>query len=133
VAGTGSRTALLLALTASTVALALGGCGGGGDGGSGTTNDAGAAARAARHIPPGVTITHTETGPARAAGQGMPPLRTAAAARAECASLHAGYIAKIYGGISDDDDSIAYWFAKRRAAPGDRAVVRRGCRAGLHV
>jgi hypothetical protein len=120
------RTALLVALAAST--LALGACGGGG-----RDDDAGAAAVKARGIPPGITITRTETGPARPAGAGMPPLRTAASAKRECAMFHAGYLAKVYGGISNDMGSVAYWFAQRRAAPGARAVVRRGCRAGLHV
>lgn len=127
---------LPLALTAVTLAVALGACGGGdgdGDGDGSAAVRAGAAAVAARQIPPGMTISRTETGPARAAGAGMPPLRTASAAKAECASLHADYITKVYGGVSNDYDSVAYWFAKRRAAPGDLAVVRRGCRAGLHA
>jgi hypothetical protein len=130
--GTGRRTARRFAIAAAAGALGLAGCGGG-SGGSTASGDAGAAAVSARSIPAGVTITHTETGAARSPGEGMTPLRTAAAAKAECASLHAGYIAKIYGGISDDFDSVAYWFARHRAAPGDTAIVRRGCRSGLHV
>lgn len=93
---------------------------------------AGAAAVAARQIPQGITITHTETGPATPVGAGMPRLHTAAAAHAECGTRPPAWLSVSYGGRSTDLDSVAWFFAKRRAAPGALAVVERGCRSALH-
>ena len=112
------------------VVVALAGCGGCGGGDATPTSTL--SAHPPRAVPPGVTITRTEPGTARRPGEGMPPLRTFAAAKQECGWFHAGYLAKVYGGVSDDWASISRHFATHRAAPGLVAVIRRGCRAGLH-
>jgi hypothetical protein len=120
-----------LALLALLAALLLSaGCGGDSGGAVSTST---LAAHPPRAVPPGVTITHTETGTAREAGEGMPPLRTFAAAKQECGWFHAAYLAKVYGGVSTDWQSISEHFATHRAAPGYVGVIRRGCRAGMHV
>jgi hypothetical protein len=106
----------------------LAGCGGGHHNAAAASGDA---AVAARQIPQGITITHTETGPNHPVGTLMPRLRTAHAAQLECGYFRSGLIATLYGGIPGDYDSTALHFALRRAAPGYRDVVRRGCRAGL--
>jgi hypothetical protein len=106
----------------------LAGCGGGDDDGR---TDPGAAAVAARQIPQGITITHTETGENHPVGTLMPRLHTAHAAQLECGYFRSGLIANLYGGIPGDYASIALHFSLRRAAPGAADVVRRGCRDGL--
>jgi hypothetical protein len=85
-----------------------------------------------RAVAPGYTITYTETGPGRQAGDGMPRLHTELAARKECAAQPAPYLAWTYGIASDHLSDIARVFATRRAAPGRLAEVRRGCREGLY-
>jgi hypothetical protein len=85
-----------------------------------------------RAVAPGTTIELREDGPPRQAGEGMAPLRTAGAARQECAAAPAVYIAWTYGVASRDLDVIARAVAQRRAAPGHAAAVRAGCRRGLH-
>jgi hypothetical protein len=98
----------------------------------------GQAAVARRHLPQGVTLTHTEAGSATPTGTLMRPLKTYAAAKTECGYWHAGYVAKVYGGAASDHmtasdyDHLAHAFAVRRAAPGRVPDVQRGCRAGLH-
>jgi hypothetical protein len=117
---TAALAALLLAAAA--------GCGGGSDAAPTSTIDP----HPPRAVAPGQTITHVETGRARIAGEGMPRLRTAAAARRECSAQPAPYLAWTYGIGSDRLDDIARVFAVRRAAPGRLTDVRRGCRAGLY-
>jgi hypothetical protein len=85
-----------------------------------------------RAVAPGTTIEIHEDGRARQAGDGMPPLRTANAARRECAAAPAVYVAWTYGVASRDLDVIARAVAQRRAAPGTTGAVRAGCRRGLH-
>jgi hypothetical protein len=84
-----------------------------------------------RAVAPGTTIRIVERGPSRSAGDGMPPLRTASAAREECAAAPAVYVAWTYGVASRDLDTIARVVAQHRAAPGRLPEVRAGCRAGL--
>jgi len=115
--------ALLLATTAAA------GCGGGNPAPATST----LSAHPPRAVPPGETIRITEPGAPRRPGEGMTPLKTFAEAKQECDWFHAGYLAKVYGGVSDDWASIAQHFATHRAAPGYVKVVRRGCRAGMHV
>jgi hypothetical protein len=107
---------------------ALAGCGGADDDGARSTGDA---AVAARQIPQGITITHTETGPNHPVGTLMPRLHTAHAAKLECGYFRSGLIATLYGGIPGNYASTAVHFAERRAAPGAREIVRRGCLQGL--
>jgi hypothetical protein len=131
----GGRTRRLPAIGAAVVLSltglglgALAGCGGGDES---PAQRAGNAAVAARQIPKGITITHTETGPNHPVGTLMPRLHTAHAAELECGYFRSGLIANLYGGIPGDYDSIAVHFAQRRAAPDAREVVRAGCRQGL--
>lgn len=121
---------------AATLAVGLAGLGFGalaGCGGShpSAAQEAGAAAVAARQIPQGITITHTEPGPAHPVGTLMPRLHTAAAAKRECGYFRSGLNVVMYGGIPGDYDSIAAHFARRRAARDAYAAVKHGCRAGL--
>jgi hypothetical protein len=124
-------------LVAAMMGLTIGACGDDGPQVSEAQRE-GQAAVARRHIPPGVTLTHTETGVASPTGALMRPLRTYAAARTECGYWHASYVAKVYGGVASDQmtptdyDHLAHSFAVRRAAPGRLPDVERGCRAGLH-
>lgn len=98
----------------------------------------GQAAVARRQIPQGITLTHTETGPASPTGSLMEPLKTSSAAKTECGYWPAAYVAKVYGGVARDTmtptdyDHLAHAFAVRRAAAGRLPDVERGCRAGLH-
>jgi hypothetical protein len=108
--------------------LAAAGCGGGSHATPTETIDP----HPPRAVAPGQTITHIETGPALVAGERMPRLHTASAARRECSAQPAPYLAWTYGIGSDRLDDIARIFAVRRAAPGRLAEVRRGCRAGLY-
>jgi hypothetical protein len=116
-------------LTVLALLLVIGGCGGSAPtAGTSTLN-----AHPPRAVAPGETIMLTEPGAPRMAGEGMTPLKRFAEAKQECGWFHGGYLAKIYGGVSNDWDSVAQHFATHRAAPGYVAVVRRGCRAGLHL
>jgi len=85
-----------------------------------------------RAVAPGTTITIEQDGPGYRPGQGMAPLRTAAAAREECAAAPSVYVAWTYGVASRDLDVIAREVARARAAPGAVDAVRAGCRQGLH-
>jgi xanthine dehydrogenase molybdopterin-binding subunit B len=131
-----SRTLSILA--ALVVVGSLSACGGG-DKTESAAQQAGDAAVAARQIPQGVKITHTETGEAVMTGSEMPPLKTYAAAKEECGYWHAWYVGKTYGPGLDPNltptylNAVAQHFAVHRAAPGDLSSVRRGCRAGLHA
>jgi hypothetical protein len=124
-------------------AAALGACGGS-SGDDGSTGD-GERAVVARQIPVTVTvISHSaasRSAPAAdAAGDsvaqalagGLPALEGAQAARRECGAVVAYMVAMTHGGATNDLDAISVAFARDRAAPGARAEVRRGCRAGLH-
>jgi len=110
------------------VAALVAGCGGGDKGGTPTTA---LNPHPPRAVVPGHVIRITQDGPARQAGDGMPKLRTARAARVECAAAPSVYVAWTYGVISRDLDEIARVVAQRRAAPGARSVVKAGCRSGL--
>lgn len=115
-------------LTTGLLGLALlGGCGGGTPTQPTMTLDP----HPPRAVAPGTTIHIREDGPPRRAGEGMTPLRTADAAREECAAAPAVYIAWTYGVASRDLDAIAGAVARQRAAPGRLAEVRAGCRSGL--
>jgi hypothetical protein len=127
------------AVVAAAMGVGVSACGGDDDGPQlSAAQREGQAAVARRHIPQGITLTYTETGPARPTGTLMKPLKTYAAAKTECGYWHAGYVAKVYGGAASDHmtgsdfDHIAHAFAVRRAAPGRVPDVQRGCRAGLH-
>ena len=85
-----------------------------------------------RAVAPGTTIEIHEDGRPRQAGDGLPPLRTASAAREACAAAPAVYVAWTYGVASRDLDVIARAVAQRRAAPGTTRAVQAGCRQGLH-
>jgi len=113
---------------ASGCAALIAGCGGGAPAQPTLTLDP----HPPRAVAPGTTIQLREEGPARHAGDGMPPIHTASAAREECAAAPAVYIAWTYGVASRDLDVIARTVARRRAAPGRVAEVRTGCRRGLH-
>lgn len=128
-----------LAVAALIVVAALSACGGGGKSET-PEQKAGDAAVAARQIPQGITITHTETGTgAVSTGSEMTPLKTYAAAKRECGYWHAWYVGKVYGPGLDPNltptylKAVAHSFAVHRAAPGDLADVQQGCRAGLHA
>jgi hypothetical protein len=135
------RAAAAAATAAVALAVTLGACGGGDDGGAKSASEkAGEAAVAARQIPQGVKITHTETGSADVAtGSDMIPLKTFSAAKRECGYWHAWYVGKVYGpGLNPNLtptylDAVAHSFAVHRAAPGDLTDVQHGCRAGLHA
>jgi hypothetical protein len=128
---------LLFALTLLTVVLGLTACGGDKPHLTAAEQQAQDAVKR-RRIPQGIKLTYTEKGPRRAVGEGMPPLRTATAAKTECGYWHAFYVASVYGGPESDHmdghdyDVTAHAFAIRRAAPGYVPEVQRGCRAGLH-
>jgi hypothetical protein len=109
------------------VAGALAGCGGSSGAQPTLTLDP----HPPRAVAPGTTIQIIQDGPPRRAGDGMAKLRTAGAAREECAAAPAVYIAWTYGVASRDLDEIARVVARRRAAPGRVAEVQAGCRAGL--
>jgi hypothetical protein len=121
------RGALAAGLVAAGV---LAGCGGG-TGGPAAQPTMTLDPHPPRAVAPGTTIEIIEQGRPRVAGDGMPPLRTASAAREECAAAPAVYLAWTYGVASRDLDRIARVVAQRRAAPGRVAEVRAGCRAGL--
>lgn len=114
-------------------------CGGGSGSSLTPAEKAGQAAVAARQIPQGVKITHTEPGATdQPVGAQMPKLKTYAAAKQECGYWHAWYYGRVYGPGLDGNltprylNLVAYDFAQHRAAPGAVADVRHGCRAGLH-
>jgi hypothetical protein len=85
-----------------------------------------------RAVAPGQSIRIKEDGESRPAGDELPKLRTAKAAREACGAAPSVYVAWTYGVASRDLDVIADVIAKRRAAPGYLTVVRDACRAGLH-
>jgi hypothetical protein len=130
---------LAAAATALIAVCALSACGGSHGPAQSAAQKAGDAAVAARQIPQGVEITHTETGEAVPTGSEMPRLKSYAAAKQECGYWHAWYVGRTYGpGLNPNLtprylDAVARQFAIHRAAPGDLADVRQGCRAGLHA
>jgi hypothetical protein len=119
-------------------AVALGGCGGHDGPHLSAAQREAQDAVARRHIPQGITLSYTETGPATPTGALMDPLKSYAAARTECGYWHVSYVARVYGGPATDRmtpadyDYVAHAFAARRAAPDHLDDVQRGCRAGLH-
>jgi hypothetical protein len=115
-------------IAAAGIAAFVAGCGGGADETPTMTLDP----HPPRAVAPGHTIEIREDGRALQAGEGLPPLRTARAAREACASAPAVYVAWTYGVASRDLDVIARVVARRRAAPGMVEAVRAGCRSGLH-
>lgn len=122
------RRASLIALAG--IAALAAGCGGGSDGADQPTMTLDP--HPPRAVAPGKTIEIREDGRAVPAGERLPPLRTAQAAREACAAAPSVYVAWTYGVASRDLDVIARVVAQRRAAPGMADVVRAGCRSGLH-
>jgi hypothetical protein len=138
-----NATHLTTDLAVLAAAAALGACGG--SSGDGDSTGDGERAVAARQVPVTVTVTShsaaSRSAPeadaasetvSEALAAGLPPLQSAQAARRECGAVIAYTVAMAHGGATNDLDAISVAFARNRAAPGARAEVRQGCRAGLH-
>ncbi len=114
-----NATHLSTELAVLAAAAALGACGG--SAADNETTGGGERTVVARPVPP-ATVTVTQTTQSRLAAPalaaGLPPLRTAEAARRECQAVASYAVAMTHGGATNDLESISVAFARAARPPG---------------